>query len=591
MKAIMVMFDSLNRRMLPPYQCDWVHAPNFARLAERTVVFDNAYVGSLPCMPARRELHTGRYNFMHRGWGPIEPFDQSMPEILKKNGVYTHLVSDHQHYWEDGGATYHTRYSSWEVSRGQEGDPWKGHVKDPDYPETEVKEMRNSPLFRQDLINRTYYETEDKHPQAVTFELGMEFIEKNKDEDNWFLQIETFDPHEPFFSYQHYKDLYPHEYTGKHIDWPPYYFVRESEEVVQHVNYEYAALLSMCDHYLGKVLDMMDRYDMWKDTMLIVNTDHGYLLGEHGWWSKSVMPVYQEIAHIPLFIWDPRSGKRNERRQSIVQTIDLAPTLLEFFNVRIPDEMQGEPLRDVIANDQPVRDAALFGYHGGHINITDGRYVYMMGPVSPSNGPLYEYTLMPTRMRELFSVNDLQNITLQEPFSFTQGCQLMKIEASHTFLNPFQYGSKLFDVQEDPEQKRELEDDDVELAMIKKMATLMRENDAPLEQYERLGIPYDGEMTVQQLREQKAQILQAQRLDILQSCKWSTGSQNQVRAILNLTPEPQRASVLESFEAYVNDRSIEEIDEQVVTEYVEQAYEQEEREKMLYFVGLAGRTS
>ena len=55
--------------------------------------------------------------------------------------------------------------------------------------------------------------------------------------------------------------------------------------------HQYAALLSMCDKYLGKLLDKFDELDLWKDTMLIVNTDHGYLLGEHGWWSKIVMPV------------------------------------------------------------------------------------------------------------------------------------------------------------------------------------------------------------------------------------------------------------------------------------------------------------
>ena len=79
MKAIMLMFDSLNRAMLPPYGCQWTHAPNFWRLAEKTVTFDRSYAGSLPCMPARRELHTGRYNFLHRSWGPIEPCDDSMP--------------------------------------------------------------------------------------------------------------------------------------------------------------------------------------------------------------------------------------------------------------------------------------------------------------------------------------------------------------------------------------------------------------------------------------------------------------------------------------------------------------------------------
>ena len=89
MKAIMLMFDTLNRHFLPPYGCDWTIAPNFKRLAEKTCVFDNCYVGSMPCMPARRELHTGRYNFLHRSWGPLEPYDDSAIEMLSANGVYT----------------------------------------------------------------------------------------------------------------------------------------------------------------------------------------------------------------------------------------------------------------------------------------------------------------------------------------------------------------------------------------------------------------------------------------------------------------------------------------------------------------------
>ena len=110
MKAIMLMFDTLNLRMLSSYGCEWTHTPNFKRLAEHTVVFDNCYAGSLPCMPARRELQTGRYNFLHCSWGPMQPYDDSIPEMLRGKGVYTHLISDHQHYWEDGGATYHHRF-------------------------------------------------------------------------------------------------------------------------------------------------------------------------------------------------------------------------------------------------------------------------------------------------------------------------------------------------------------------------------------------------------------------------------------------------------------------------------------------------
>ncbi|MFS0779774.1 sulfatase [Neobacillus sp. 3P2-tot-E-2] len=592
MRAIMVMFDSLNKHMLPNYGCDWTHAPNFKRLEEKTVVFDQCYAGSLPCMPARRELHTGRYNFLHRSWGPIEPFDNSMPELLKKNGVYTHLVTDHQHYWEDGGATYHPRYSSFEMIRGQEGDPWKGHVRNPEFPETETSEsLASSNMYRQDVINRSYFQSEENHPQAVTFSLGMDFIEKNKSEDNWFLQLETFDPHEPFFAYQQYKDLYPHEYNGKHFDWPPYYFVQEREEVVEHGKYEYAALLSMCDHYLGRVLDLMDQHDMWKDTMLIVNTDHGYLLGEHGWWSKSVMPVYQEIAHIPLFVWDPRLGIKGERRQSIVQTVDLAPTLLDFFGVSLPENMDGQPLRQTIQTDRPIRETALFGYHGGHVNITDGNYVYMRAPVSSENKPLFEYTLMPTHMRELFTTGELQNIEIQEPFPFTKGCQVMKIQAGKGFINPFQFGSKLFDLTTDPKQKEEIENLEIELKFIKKIAEKMRENDAPTEQYERLGIPEDGIMTVEELMVQKIAIHKAEQLSVLEDYQCDRAAQNQIKALLNITPVNLRQQKLTEFKEFIAGSHSNEITIDVVMQYVDSALPKGEKEKAKYFVELAGRTS
>ncbi len=88
MKAIILLFDSLNKNYLPPYGDLLTKAPNFQRSAAHAATFDNSYVGSMPCMPARRELHTGRYNFLHREWGPLEPFDDSMPELLKKRDLH-----------------------------------------------------------------------------------------------------------------------------------------------------------------------------------------------------------------------------------------------------------------------------------------------------------------------------------------------------------------------------------------------------------------------------------------------------------------------------------------------------------------------
>lgn len=479
----MVMFDSLNRRMLQPYGCDWVHAPNFQRLAQRSVTFDRCFIGSMPCMPARRELHTGRYNFLHRSWGPLEPFDDSMPEILKKGGVYAHLATDHYHYFEDGGASYHPRYSSWEIARGQEGDAWKGVVADPEIPE------HRGQMWRQDVVNRAYLPTTDSQPQARTFAAGLEFLETNHGEDRWFLQIETFDPHEPFFTQEEWKRLYPHEYDGPHFDWPSYGEVTETPEEVAHLRYENAALVSMCDHHLGMVLDMMDRYDLWSDTMLIVNTDHGFLLGEHDWWAKCIQPFYNEVAHIPLFIWDPRSGKRGERRRSLVQTIDLPATILDYFGFDRPPAMLGQSLARTIADDTPVRDACLFGIHGGHVNCTDGRYVYMRAPRNSSNEPLYNYTVMPGHMRSPFSVEELAGAELAPPFSFTKGVPLLKVKPGGApWLDAAAFGTMLFDIEADPAQREPIDDPQTERRLRRRMVELMRENDAPPEQYRRLGL-------------------------------------------------------------------------------------------------------
>jgi arylsulfatase A-like enzyme len=421
-----------------------------------------------------------------------------MPEILKRSGVYTHLVSDHTHYWEDGGATYHTRYTTWEGSRGQEGDAWKGQVQNPIMPDTPFSDYFNSAeqamratgnsIYRQDVINRQYFDTEDKMPQAVTFAKGLEFIEKNHEQDNWFLHIETFDPHEPFFASARFKELYPDpDYTDKDFDWPSYTPVNESAEVVEHGKKQYASLLSMCDYYLGTVLDMFDKYDMWKDTLLIVNTDHGFLIGEHDWWGKSsAMPAYDEMVHTPLFIWNPKLGVKGERRDALVQTIDLAPTILEYFGVAIPKDMQGKPLSGVIESNAPVREYALFGYYGAHINITDGHYVYMRGYTSLGN--LYEYTLMPMHMKNLFDPAELSDIQLVEPFSFTKGCRVMKVKAAPFWINAPKFDSMLWSVNAITGEMREVDDPAVEVCFANAMARLMRENDAPAEQFARVGL-------------------------------------------------------------------------------------------------------
>ena len=504
MKAIMLMFDSLNKHMLSAYGCDDTITPNFKRLQEKTTRFDNFYVGSMPCMPARRELHTGRYNFMHRSWSPLEPFDDSMPEILKKNGIYSHLVTDHKHYWRDGGATYHSRFNSYEFVRGQEGDNWKGVVKKPDikYESGEPEEIKKRKITSRThhQINVNYMKDEKDHHLYKTIELGLDFIETNKDDDNWFLQLECFDPHEPFFVPEKYLKMYGIE-KDDFDGFPSYYFVTESEVQQEKIKSYYKALLTMVDDHVGKVLDYMDRYDLWDDTLLIVNTDHGFLLGEHDWWSKNIMPLYNEIANTPFFIWHPDHPRAGVSRQALAQTIDIVPTILEFFGQEIPEDMEGKSLVPAIANDEKIRDYALFGYHGCHVNITDGQYVYMRAPTVTGAEHLYEYTLMPTRINQRFTPQELENTTLHHGFKFTKGCPLLKIPATFIIgVNAERFGHRLYDIKSDSCQNTLLEDEQNSLRMMKAMNDMMIANDAPEEAFIRYG--FNEPLTIEKVKEE-----------------------------------------------------------------------------------------
>ena len=484
MKVINIMYDSLNRHLLSPYGCDFTITENFRRLQERTAAFDCFYAGSLPCMPARREMHTGRYNFLHRSWGPMEPYDNSVYELLGKNGIYTHFISDHAHYWQEGGLTYHTKFSTYEFVRGQEGDLWKGDV----CGYTDFQDLK-----RQEYVNREYIKDEEDFPHVRVFRSAMEFLEKNVEQDNWCLHVEYFDPHEPFYVPESYKKMYSDKALS--FDWPPYEPVTD-EETLESVRLKYCALLTFCDTYLGKLLDFMDEHDMWKDTMLIVNTDHGFLLGEHGYYAKNYMPLYEEITHLPFFIWDPVSGGKNVRNQALSQTIDIAPTLCDFFHIGIPEQMQGRSLLPVLRQGAVGREYALFGGFGKHVNITDGDYVYMR---SGREETLYNYTIMPTHIFTPFSVEELKKAEreLCDSFEFTKGVPLMKIPAetstspdnsSYWYDRHMKYGDLLFDLKEDPGQNHPIKDKAVEERMKEAMIRLMRESEAPEEQYKRLGL-------------------------------------------------------------------------------------------------------
>src|SRR5262249_829574 len=145
-----------------------------------------------------------------------------------------------------------------------------------------------------------------------------------------------------------YRALYGDTWDGPLFDWPDYDFVRESPEAVAHIRNCYAGLLTMTDHWVGKVLDKLTELGLWEETLIVFTTDHGTMLAEHDCWMKNFMPLYNELVRIPLLMKLPGGAKAGTRVTALTQTIDLMPTFLDFYGCRTPPHVQGRSLRPTL---------------------------------------------------------------------------------------------------------------------------------------------------------------------------------------------------------------------------------------------------
>lgn len=490
MKAIVILMDTLNRHMLKCYNpLGEAITPNIDRLAKQCTIFDNHYIASAPCMPARRDILTGRINFLERGWGPIEPFDVTFPKELKKCGVFSHIVTDHCHYAELGGEGYIQAYTTWDMIRGQETDVWVSQIKEPEYPENYIGRVGRSYQ-----CNRQYFKTDADYPTPKTFAAATKWLADNEGADNFVLQVETFDPHEPFDATHEFKDMYPDSFD-KVYEWPRYDNLGEDEtpQAIEHLRHMYCATLSMADKWLGKLLDEIDRQRLWDDTLIIFTSDHGHMLGEHNATGKNKFHAWNEMSRIPLLIHVPGANNCGEHHQALTQNIDIYPTLMDYFNVETDNsKLHGKSWLPLFNGEKKVRDYAIYGWFGKTVNVTDGRYTYFRGPGNADNVPLYQYYAMPTTfMGYLSGDGDMLSTGKYLPWVDMPVYRLNQGELSRNKVRdeaPEIYSNKLFDLKTDPCQQTPLDDPKLEEKMIKAMVMMMEESDSPKEQFERLGI-------------------------------------------------------------------------------------------------------
>jgi hypothetical protein len=145
------------------------------------------------------------------------------------------------------------------------------------------------------------------------------------------------------------------------------------------------------------------------------------------------------------------------------------------------------------------RDAVIFGYFGGAVNVTDGRHAYHRYPADLAGQEIFQYTVMPTHIFTPFTPEELAGAEISAPFPFTKRARLMKIPVIETAPFHALYGpgclleseTRLYDLETDPRQEDPLDDPALEERMVAAMTALMAANHAPPEAFIRLGLPSD----------------------------------------------------------------------------------------------------
>ena len=485
MNVITILIDSLNRHLIGPYGGE-VPTPNLDRLASRSVVFDEHFVGSTPCMPARRDLMTGRQEFLWRPWGPLEPFDHPIALRAREAGAVTGIITDHYHYWEYSAHGYFEFFNSVDMIRGNELDMVNVEPL-PSVPRWAQNIDRFRPQWGSHYYNNVKdFKQEDDFFSPRTLASACNWLDANHSHEKFMLWVESFDPHEPFHIPEPYASMFTDEKRDDFNCWPPYqtgyhghvedWWKQASDRDVAYVRSQYKGMLAMIDAHLGKLLDKLDAYHLWGNTMVVLTTDHGHELGEKQRFGKQP-PNYDLSAHIPLMISLP--GAAPGRRQALTQTTDLYPTILEALEAD-PACHDGRSLLPLVRGEVPDhhRDALMYGEFGAGATVTDGHYTYHTG--WDPDAPLYNYCatmLLPCPEAEAGK------------FIPDVDCPVWKIPAR----NSAPIEELLFDRRTDPEQDHNILDASPEIRrhMRQVLRSLMDQTGAPPEQYHRLMLDRD----------------------------------------------------------------------------------------------------
>ena len=409
MNIIQIVSDTFRWDFLRCYGNSWIHTEHLDRFAEDSVVFDKAYIASFPTIPYRRDIFTGRYTFTYSRW----VFDGSEPnlprteiilsQLLRQAGYTTMLIADTYHLIRDCHG-FDRGFDGWWWIRGQENDRYMTNPpKDP--------EERQKVISRQYLQNVSLRRFEEDYFVAQTMTAAEKWLELNYDQhEKFFLYVDTFDPHEPWDPPRWYADMYDPEWKGGEVPGGAYFpgvprpaASDLTEEQLNRLKVLYAGEVTLVDRWIGRLLEKISDLGLLEDTAIIFTSDHGTYIGEHNYVGKRDQ-LYEEVAHIPLIVRLPDSeGAPCGRRDEIVQSPDIMPTILELAGVNVPPTVQGRSLLSVIRGESEeerkiaVSSASLVGPRlPNWITVTSKRWALLASQVgSEVKSELYDLSKDP----------------------------------------------------------------------------------------------------------------------------------------------------------------------------------------------------
>ncbi len=359
--VLFIVVDDLNNS-LGCYGHSVVKSPNIDHLAERGIRFDSAYCQFTVCNPSRTSFLTGLRPDSTGIFNNNTPFRSKLPDVVtlpqlfRKNGYFTARVGKVFH---SGGKMGDSK--SWNVTSDPKGTPLGKKGQGRNLTGGRVKWCRWLAAEGDD---------QDQSDGLVAAE-AIHFLEQYRN-DPFFIAVGFHKPHDPFIAPKRYFDLYPLELLRPPKD-PPNrsaelpqaigsgwkadfdrFTDRERSEFMR----AYYAGISFMDTQVGKIIAAMDRMELWRNTIVIFFGDHGYHLGQRGWWNKNT--VFELSARAPLIVVTPEIRGKGNSCSRIVEFVDIYPTLADLCGLPVSVKLEGTSFKPLLKNPNlPWKKAAF----------------------------------------------------------------------------------------------------------------------------------------------------------------------------------------------------------------------------------------